>query len=227
VLPLHADGASIRVKICGVTRAEDAHQAEVAGADYVGVVLSTGFGRSVDPAAAARLLDGTRVERVAVLVDEPLSRAVEAAATFGAGTLQLHGSEGRETVARLRDAGDWRIWKAVRARTVDDLTRAVRDVGDLVDGFLVEGWRAGAVGGAGLRLELDPGVIGAALPADRTFVLAGGLTAETVSAAVARFRPHVVDVSSGVERDHGVKDHARIEAFVRAARDGAAPLRPT
>lgn len=215
---------SVRVKICGLTRADDARHAEAAGADYVGVVVTAGFARSVEPVAAARLLDGVRVERVAVLVDEPPSRAVEAASTMGAGTLQLHGSEGRDAVAALRDAGAWRIWKAVRARTLDDLTRAVRELGDLVDGFLVEGWRAGAVGGSGLRLHVDPEGVLDALPPGRTFVLAGGLTPETVGSEVARFHPHVVDVSSGVERQRGVKDPARVEAFVRAARNVAPPL---
>ena len=218
-----AAAAPVRVKICGVTRAEDARHAEASGAAYVGVVVSAGFARSVEPVAAARLLRDVGVERVAVLVDEPPSRAVEAARMMGAGTLQLHGSEGRDTVGALRDAGAWRIWKAVRARTLGDVTRAVREVGDLVDGFLVEGWRAGAVGGAGLRLHVDPGGVLVALPSDRIFVLAGGLTPETVEGEVARFRPQVVDVSSGVERERGVKDPARVEAFVRAVRNVAPP----
>ena len=213
------EGASVRVKICGLTRAEDARHAETAGADYVGVVLTPGFGRSVEPAAAARMLEGVSVDRVAVLVDEPPHRAAEAARTIGASVLQLHGGEGRDTVRALRDAGGWRIWKALRARSVEDVARTVRDLGDLVDGFLVEGWRAGAVGGAGLRLDADPDEVRRAIPSDRIFVLAGGLIPETVNAVVARFRPDVVDVSSGVERERGVKDPARVEAFVRAARN--------
>jgi phosphoribosylanthranilate isomerase len=189
----------------------------------VGVVLTPGFQRSVEPGAAARVLEGISVDRVAVLVDETPARAADAARRIDARILQLYGSEGRATVGALRAADEWRIWKAVRARTVEDVTRAVRDLGDLVDGFLVEGWRDGVVGGAVVRLAVHPDDIRDTVPSGRTFVLAGGLTPETVSDAVARFRPDVVDVSSGVERQLGVKDPARVDAFVRAARNVGPP----
>lgn len=217
--PPGPEGAGVRVKICGLTRPEDARQAEAVGADYLGVVLTAGFGRSVEPDVARRVLDGVTVDRVAVLVDEEPRRAADAARRIEATVVQLHGREGRDAVGALRDAGDWRIWKAVRARSVDDLTRTVAEVGDLVDGFLVEGWREGAVGGAGLRLTVGPEAVRGAIPAGRLFVLAGGLTPETVDDAVARFHPDVVDVSSGVEREPGEKDPARVEAFVQALRN--------
>ncbi len=209
----------VRVKICGVVRREDALAAQAAGADYVGVILSAGFGRSVEPDDAARLVSGVRVARVAVLVDEDPGSAAHLAEAIGADVLQLHGEEPPEVVSAIRDRGPWRIWKSVRARGGADVLRTVERYGALVDGILVEGRREGVVGGGGARLDLDA-VAGArgGIPDGIDVVLAGGLTPETVADAVARFAPDVVDVSSGVERVRGGKDPELVRRFIEEAR---------
>lgn len=207
------------MKICGLTRNDDAVRAEELGADLLGVVLTEGFGRSVPRERAAGIVTGTSIERVAVLVDESPEGAGEAGRAIGASLLQLHGSEDRATVVRIRQEGDWRLWKAVRARTVDDVRAVVDELADVVDGILVEGWRRGVTGGGGVELVLDADEVRAAIPEELDLVLAGGLRPGTVADSVARFRPDVVDVSSGVERDPGVKDDALVEAFIQAARD--------
>lgn len=206
------------VKICGLTRNEDARWAEASGADFLGVVLSDGFGRSVPRQAASAVVEGTSISRVAVLVDESPASTAELAASIDASVLQLHGDEGRETITALRGLGEWTIWKAVRGRTLDHLRSVVEAVGDVVDGILVEGWRDGVTGGGGVRLALDAEEVRRAVPEDLTFVLAGGLEPGSVHEAVARFRPDVVDVSSGVERALGLKSATEVERFVRAAR---------
>jgi phosphoribosylanthranilate isomerase len=206
------------VKICGLVRNADARVADEVGADYLGVVLSAGFGRSVAPERAASVLEGTSAARVAVLVDEAPARAATLARGIDAAVLQLHGSERPEEVVELRERGEWGLWKAVRAATADDVRRAVDRFGAIVDGLLVEGKRDGVVGGGGVRLALDPAAVRDAVPSALAFVLAGGLTPEGVEDAVARFRPDVVDVSSGVERAVGEKDPARVAAFVRSAK---------
>lgn len=213
-----AAGRSIRVKICGLARNEDARAAEALGADLLGVVLTDGFRRSVPLEAAPAVVAGTSVPKVAVLVDESPEAAVAAARAVGASVLQLHGAESVATVRELRSRGDWRLWKAVRARTLGDLHRAVDAMGDQVDGFLVEGWREGVVGGSGARIELDPAEVRASIPDHLDFILAGGLTPGSVAGAVARFSPDVVDVSSGVEREVRRKDRSLVEGFIRAAR---------
>lgn len=206
------------VKICGLTRNEDARWAEASGADFLGVVLSDGFGRSVPRQAAGAVVEATSISRVAVLVDESPASTAELAASIDASVLQLHGDEGRETITALRGLGEWTIWKAVRGRTLDHLRSVVEAVGDIVDGILVEGWRDGVTGGGGVRLALDAEEVRRAVPEDLTFVLAGGLEPDSVHEAVARFRPDVVDVSSGVERALGLKSATEVERFVRAAR---------
>ena len=213
-----ADG--LRVKICGLTRREDVVAADAAGADYLGVVLTAGFGRAVKPSEARALVAGTRPPKVAVLVDENVDAAAEAARALGADVIQLHGNEAAEMLVALRARGPWKLWKAVQARSAADIEQAVERYGTLVDAFLVEGWGTPGVGGA--RVQIDPVRVRALLPAGTAFVLAGGLTPDTVADGVRAFHPDVVDVSSGVERALRVKDHDKIRAFIDAARTAAA-----
>ena len=210
----------MRVKICGLTRAEDARAADAAGADYLGVVLSAGFGRSVVPSAARALVEGTSALKVAVVVDETADGAAAAGEALGADVLQLHGSESPAVVEDLRARG-WKVWKAVRAKSLGDVERGVDVYGGSVDGILVEGWKEGSPGGGGARLSLDPARVRALVPHSVDLVLAGGLGPDSVAEAVRSFRPDVVDVSSGVERALGSKDHGRVRAFVEAARAAA------
>lgn len=206
-----------RVKICGLTAHDDALAAERWGADFLGVVLTAGFERSVPVASAAAVVSGTSAHKVAVLVDPSGAEAARAAAAIGASVVQLHGDEDPDLVRELRDRGDWQLWKAVRARVPSDILRAVESFGPVVDGILVEGWKAGVVGGGGVRVVLEPEEVREAVPRSLRLILAGGLTPSTVASAVARFRPDVVDVSSGVEREPGRKDPKMLRAFLRAA----------
>ena len=213
-----AEAVPPRVKICGLTRSQDALAADRAGADYLGVVLSDGFRRSLLPESAADVLAGTSATRVAVLVDAPPAAAARLATSIGAGVIQLHGEEGRPTVEALRGAGEWQLWKAVRARTPDDISAALDDIGDLVDGLLVEGWRDGVIGGGGVTLELEPGAVRTLVPDSILMILAGGLEPGTVKETMARYGPDVVDVSSGVEKSLGIKDHELLQSFIQSVR---------
>jgi phosphoribosylanthranilate isomerase len=208
-----------RVKICGLCRREDVLAADAAGADYLGVVLTGGFSRSVEPDRAEELVEGVRARPVAVLVDEEPGEAVGLALRLGAGVVQLHGEETPEVVAAVAAAGPWVVWKAVRVRTSDDLERAVARYAAVADGLLVEGWREGVTGGGGARLaEALASRAAVAIEGEADFVLAGGLEPANVFDAVARFRPDVVDVSSGVEEAVRRKDAGRVRRFVSEAR---------
>lgn len=214
--------SGVKVKICGLTRRQDVKVAADAGADYVGVILSGGFGRSVDPARAGELVRDVVPTPVAVLVDESPERAEALARALGAGVIQLHGDEPAEVVREVGRGGDWRTWKSVRVRGQSDVARAVELYGEIVDGLLLEGFRPGVVGGGGALLDLDDlERILLAVPSDLEIILAGGLTPDNVGDVVARFRPSVVDVSSGVERESGRKDQELVRRFVGAARAAA------
>lgn len=211
------------VKICGLQRREDILMADEYGADFLGVVLTSGFSRSVDPRAARALMDGVRARPVAVLVDESADEAERMAEALGAHVIQLHGQEPPEVLESLARRGSWSLWKGVRARTVDDVVSALDEYRGLADGLLLEGWKAGVAGGGGVRLELEPEPIHERMSDAQYLILAGGLTPATVGAAVGRFRPDVVDVSSGVESEVGEKDPELVRAFISAARSRQGP----
>jgi len=206
------------IKLCGLQRRHDVLLADVLGADFVGVILSTGFGRSVDPSFAAALLEGVSARRVAVLVDESVSSMVDLATSIDADVIQLHGDESPDEIAELRTHGPWRVWKGVRCASLGELEQAVTVYQGSVDGFLVEGRRDGVIGGGGAVLGIEPEGVRAALPSSKVFVLAGGLTADRVGGMVTRFRPDVVDVSSGVESQPGGKDSDLLRSFFAAVR---------
>ena len=211
-------------KVCGVQRRADALLADRLGASHVGVIVSDGFGRSVDPQVSGAMLDGVRAKRVAVMVNEPVDQAVRRALAVGAEVVQLHGDEPADDVAALAERGQWTVWKGVRAASVGDVEWAARLYGGIVDGFVVEGRKDGVMGGGGARLRVSPSSVRSALPPETLFVLAGGLTPDNLQGAAAEFRPDVVDVSSGIERDPGRKDASLMRAFASLAvtlgRDG-------
>jgi len=192
--------------------------ADALGVDYLGVVLSEGYARSVSPSSSAALVEGARARKVAVLVDESADGAEERARALGADVIQLHGDEPPELLAELRRRGAWALWKAVRARSIEDVVRALARHAEVADGILIEGWREGRPGGGGARLVIDHEELCARVPAELDFVLAGGMTAHTVAHAVDRFRPDVVDASSGIESSEGAKDAELVRRYVASAR---------
>ncbi|MBK91710.1 MAG: hypothetical protein CME27_04565 [Gemmatimonadetes bacterium] len=211
-------GSSPLVKICGLTRNVDARFADEAGADYLGLIMTEGYERSVSKDVAATVVRGVLALKVAVTVNESVKNNADLADAIGASIIQLHGNESVAIARSLKSAGDWSIWKAVRAKTSEDVQRVVEDFGELIDGILVEGYRDGAIGGSGLTLELDPDALTVAKRSALSVVLAGGLTPTSVAGAVARYSPDVVDVSSGVEVKRNVKDRHEMEAFIQKVR---------
>lgn len=200
---------SVVVKICGVRTVEDARAAAAAGADLVGVNFVPSSPRRIDvPAAAAIAAALPGLPLVGVFVDAPRAEVVRIADAVGLAGLQFHGDE---TPADCRGFRQWTV-KALRARPGDDL--AARAAAYDTDFILLDSFVRGTAGGTGVAL--DP-ALARTLPRERLF-LAGGLRPETVAAAVRAVRPHGVDVASGVERTPGVKDHDKIQAFVRAAK---------
>ena len=208
-----------RVKICGLMRVQDARAAAHAGADFLGTILSEGYGRSVASSFARQLTDEIGLPVVGVTVDESLERIVTLAEEAGVAVLQLHGSETPEMIDRLRDQGDWTIWKARRVRTTEEVEQAIDQFGGVADGLLLDGWHPEHRGGSGVRFPWDlVEPLRGRFPAELTFVAAGGLRPSNVAEAVARLTPDIVDVSSGVEITRGIKDAGRLNAFIRNAR---------
>ena len=211
--------SELGVKICGITTPEDALVAQELGADYLGMILSQGFSRSILPDEAVDIGLVAETPLVAVLVDESLDEAQRIAELSGASVIQLHGEENVEYVEELRRRGMWTIWKAVRVRDPEDVTRAVEGLGTSVDGLLLDGWHPDRPGGSGVSFSWEGvRVMRDQIPSALKVIVAGGLTPGNVADAVRVLRPDVVDVVSGVELNIRRKDPELIGAFVRNAR---------
>lgn len=210
-----------RVKICGLCRPDDARLAASAGADYLGVILAPGGRRTQSEANAARIWSAAPgVARVGVFVDPDPAEAIDLGERLGLSVLQLHGDEGPEVVSRLRAAGPWRIWKAIRPRTGDAFAEAAAAWNGRVDGLLVDGYSAVAAGGTGTRFPWDEvAARRSAVTAGTELIVAGGLRPDNVAEAVRLLSPDVVDVSSGVESAVCMKSEERVRAFMTAARE--------
>ncbi|HEX7119028.1 MAG TPA: tryptophan synthase subunit beta [Longimicrobiales bacterium] len=211
---------SVRVKICGVCRPRDAAFAAECGADYIGVILAPGYGRSRTLDEAAEIFAAASgVRRVGVFVDPAPAAVAEAVERLALDVVQLHGDEAPGSIPGLRTGRELRVWKAVRPRGRDEFLAAVAAYGPVADALLLDGWSRGAAGGTGTRFPWDAvAAVRERVPAGLALVVAGGLDATNVGAAVARLSPDIVDVSSGVERRRGEKDPARVRAFIAAAR---------
>jgi phosphoribosylanthranilate isomerase len=209
--------ATVDVKVCGVCRAEDARVAVEAGAACIGVILAPGRLRSRTAAQAAAIFESVSARRVGVFVDAEAGEVAEAARRLSLDAVQLHGDESVDLVKRIRAAIDCDVWKALRVRDGAGLAHAAHAYGSAADALLLDGWSPGAHGGAGVRFDWSA-VAAAGMPAGVPLIVAGGLTAENVAAAVALLRPSMVDVSSGVETAPGRKSAEKIHAFIAAAR---------
>jgi phosphoribosylanthranilate isomerase len=208
----------VEAKICGLGWPEDARRAAQAGADYLGVVFAPSPRRRVSE-EARRIWEGTAARRVGVFVDPDREEAVELAVELAMAVVQLHGSEAPGFCQRIREAGDWAVWKALRVREGVDPTAAVEKYAEAVDGILLEGWSARGLGGVGARFDWSRvGRLREDWPPGVRLILAGGLNAGNVEGAIESVAPDVVDVSSGVELSPGVKDPAAVSAFLEAVK---------
>ena len=197
------------VKICGITRPEDADAAVAAGALALGFVFWPGSPRFIDLSRARDIVSTLPafVTPVGVFVNQPLEFVADVATLVGLGAVQLHGDEDPAYANRVGRA----VIRAVAlgngnpASAIDvwpNRTTLLLDVHDPVHR-----------GGTGRLVDWSAA---SAIARKRRTILAGGLTPENVAQAVAQVQPFGIDVSSGVERSPGVKDHARIAALFEA-----------
>ena len=190
------------IKICGLSSAEAVAAAVNAGADAIGFVFAPSV-RQVSATQAAALVRGvpTRVQRVAVMRHPSQQLVDEVCATFGPDVLQT----------------DWDDLAKLRLPETLQVLPVVRD-GDVIEAAPSRLLYEGRVSGSGATADW---AAAQRLASRSQLVLAGGLNAANVATAIATVRPFGVDVSSGVERAPGIKDAAKIEAFIHAAREAA------
>lgn len=203
--------SAVRSKICGITRIEDALAAVEAGADAIGLVFYAKSPRAVTVPQARAIIAALPpfVTTVGLFVNASRCELTEILEAVPLDLLQFHGDE---TPAECE--GFNRPWiKALRVRPGDDLEAQCRHYAN-ASGILLDTYVAGVPGGTGEAFDWS--LIPERL--SKPIILAGGLSADNVGAAIAQVRPYAVDVSGGVEQAKGIKDPARIEAFMRAVR---------
>ncbi len=197
------------VKFCGITRREDAWLAADLGADAVGFIFWPGSPRVVRPDEARDIVRSLPpfIVPVGVFVDQPLGTVRDTARLVGLWAVQLHGQEQPAFAAAL----GVRVIKAVGEPGSDVVQEA--DSWPIDVTLLVDAVDPARRGGTGQKADWETA---AALASTRRIVLAGGLTPEIVADAIAAVQPYAVDVSSGVEDAPGLKNHARMRAFMDA-----------
>jgi phosphoribosylanthranilate isomerase len=201
------------VKICGITRPEDAELAAALGAWAIGFNFWPGSKRRCDPAVAAGIARALRrqLEPVGVFVNPTLDEVVRLAEGVGLTHVQLHGDEGPSFCTAVAERTGARVIKALRVGSIADIRDAERFHTDF---HMFDAAAGSAYGGTGRTFDW-------ALVAQRhskiPLILSGGLTPENVAEGIAAVHPWGVDVASGVESAPGVKDPAKVEAFIAAA----------
>lgn len=204
----------MRVKICGITRVEDGVEAARLGADAIGLVFYPRSPRNVSIARAAAIIAALPpfVTVVGLFVDPTREWVDTVLAECALDVLQFHGDESPAFCASFHRP----YLKALRIRPgVDVLAEARRYAG--ARGLLADAFVEGVAGGTGHAFDWT--LLPASLPLP--LVLSGGLNEHNIAEAVARVRPAAVDVSSGVETAKGIKDAARMAAFISGARHGS------
>jgi phosphoribosylanthranilate isomerase len=200
------------VKICGITRREDAHAAARAGAHAIGLVFYAESPRYVTPAKAGEIIRAIPpfITTVGLFVNANAAEVRSVLSEAPVELLQFHGEETPEFCGQF----DQPFVKAVRVGPGVDLLQYARDYRD-AQALLLDALVEGLQGGSGVTFDWNLIPRDLALPV----ILSGGLTAENVTEAVRRVRPLAVDVSSGVESARGIKDASKIAAFMKGVRD--------
>ena len=201
--------AAIRVKVCGICRAEDAARAIECGAAALGFIFWPGSPRCIEPAQAREIASGlpAHVTAIGVFVDQPAAFVEAVAAAVPLGAVQFHGNESLEAFAGMTRP----LIKAVavsngfEASAIDRVPSAVTILLDAHDPI--------RRGGTGRTIDWT---VAAAVARRRPTILSGGLTAANVAEAIARVQPHMIDVSSGVESEPGKKDPGKLQEFFAA-----------
>lgn len=204
-----------RIKICGITRSEDARHAVAAGADAIGLVFWQPSPRAVSIAAAAEICADLPafVNVVALTVDADAALIQNITDRLPVDIFQLHGKESPQQCRQLSEQTGRPFMKAIRVKPGLDLAAEVERY-QHARSILLDAYSKGVPGGTGQQFEwqLIPQTLRSRI------VLAGGLNPENVAKAVNSVHPYAVDVSGGVEASPGIKDSRKMDDFVAAVR---------
>lgn len=202
---------TVRIKICGITNAEDALVATELGADAIGFVFAPSP-RQVSPERAREIIAAMPplAQTVGVFVDEDPEKVASTATFCHLDLLQFHGKETASYCGRFGRG----VIKAVRIQNEADLEGCSQYKG-VVGALLLDTYVAGRSGGTGVTFDWS---LAQAAKRYGRIILAGGLNPDNVGAAIRVAEPYAVDASSGVEEKPGIKDHAKMARFIQTVR---------
>ncbi len=203
----------IKIKICGITNIDDAMAASEAGVDALGFNFCKKSPRYIEPEKAAEIITQLPpfVMPVGVFVNEREDKIRDIMFTTGIKVLQFHGDEKPEFCGRFAA-------RTIKAFQVKDKESLKHMAHYHVSALLLDSYQEGVRGGTGTTFDWHLAVVA------KTFgrvVLAGGLNPANVSEAVKLVQPYGVDVAGGVEKEKGIKDHAKMKKFIAEARQAA------
>lgn len=214
--------AKTRVKICGITRVEDARLAVQGDAWALGMIMWPESPRYVAPQQAADIADSARrsAEIAGVFVDQPLDEVVGLATEIGLTMVQLHGNEGQQFCTEVARRAGVRVIKAFRVKGRNVLMEMGKFYN--VDFHLLDNYKDGQPGGTGETFDWNY-ITQTPRRGDVPLILSGGLNPENVGVAIETVGPYAVDVSSGVESEPGIKDPAKLTALFDAVNGAVSP----
>ncbi|MCH8557306.1 MAG: phosphoribosylanthranilate isomerase [Balneolia bacterium] len=203
------------IKICGITRKDDAKHAADSGADFLGFIFVENTPRYIEPNAAGKISSSVQnADYVGVFMDEDPEKVNTIAELSGLSFLQLHGDESPEYCQQMRLP----IIKAFRIKPdmdEDDIYKLISPYKNCAEYVLLDAWHPDAAGGTGHTFDWSTAK---KLHKDFRIILAGGLKPENVKHAVQAVKPFGIDVSSGVEISPGIKDHDKISQLIESVR---------
>lgn len=203
-----------RIKICGLTRLEDARLAAQLGADFLGFIFVPSTPRYVEPERAADIIGALREERVktravGVFRDASVDYIRDISSMAGLDLVQLHGTETDDDIQALG-------LPAIKTFRVGDTLPDTTSVPS-AEWLLFDTYDERRTGGTGRRFDWS---LLAMYPRSKPFLLAGGINPDNVAAAVSLVRPDAIDVASGIESEPGVKDHTKLRALFERVKRG-------
>ncbi len=208
-----------QIKICGLTRTDEAIKCASAGADAIGLVFFKKSPRYIKPEKAKTICASLpdNITTVGVFVNEPFNSIMDIVTTSNIGAVQLHGNEPPKFVRQLTDQG-LIVIKGLYMETQPSIAQVSTYS---ASAYLVECTRGELPGGNAMTWNWEDA---ATFGENHPMVLAGGLSPENVASAINQAMPDAVDVSSGVERTPGKKDIHKVKQFIKAVR-GCSPER--
>ncbi len=210
----------VRIKICGITRLEDALICAEAGVDLIGFIFYPGSKRYIEPEKVRKITLNLPpfIFKVGVFVNEDKEKIIDIARYTGIDIIQLHGDESPEYCQSLRK--EFPIIKAFRIKDLKDVEQVFeyREIIPLFDTYTE------SYGGSGKRFNWN--LLKDIREKIKYFFLAGGLNIDNVEEAIKVIKPYGIDVSSGVEISPGIKDKDKIIGFVKKVRETGLKLLP-